>query len=82
VPPEVGQEILERSGCWLYDYRVRNREYFLPYDEFPWFKEARIGQVVDVKLVHSSHLYWAELDVDLDVDSLENLESYPLVYQP
>lgn len=70
---------ITRNGLWLL---VRDREYFLPFDKFPWFKEAKIGQILNVKLVHASHLHWVELDIDLDVDSLEDLESYPLVYQP
>jgi len=67
-----------RNGVWLL---VRDREYFLPYGDFPWFKNATIGQVINVKLVSPGHLFWPDLDVDLDVESLENTENYPLVYK-
>ncbi|WP_420886735.1 DUF2442 domain-containing protein [Candidatus Kuenenia stuttgartensis] len=29
-----------------------------------------------------SHLHWPDLDIDLEIDSLENPEKYPLVYKP
>lgn len=32
-------------------------------------------------LISESHLHWPDLDVDLELDSLSDLERYPLVYQ-
>jgi len=29
-------------------------------------------------LLHGFHLYWPDLDVDLEIDNLENPEKYPL----
>lgn len=66
------------SGIWLL---VDDCEYFLPYQEFPWFKEARITDVYSVEMPNKQHLYWPTLDVDLDLKSLDNLEKYPLIYQ-
>jgi hypothetical protein len=63
-------------GFWLL---IENREIFVPFEEFPWFREASIGQLVDVELQSPQHLYWPQLDVDLAVDSLEHPERYPLV---
>jgi hypothetical protein len=34
-----------------------------------------------VQLLHKNHLYWPDLDVDLDIDSLEHPEDYPLVFR-
>ena len=65
-------------GLWII---ISGREYFLPFTEYPWFKEATITQIMNLKLIHDHHLYWSELDVDLDVRSLENLENYPLIYK-
>jgi len=31
-------------------------------------------------LLHGYHLYWPELDVDLEIDNLENPEKYPLKF--
>ena len=73
-------EVLNISihGFWLY---VNDKEYFLPYDQYPWFKNASINEIFDVQLLHKSHLHWPQLDVDLEINSLENLDQYPLVYK-
>ena len=69
---------ISSQGVWL---SVRNKEYFLPYEEFPWFKEANIAAIQDVDLIHGHALHWKKLDVDLSLDSLEHPEHYPLKYQ-
>jgi hypothetical protein len=64
-------------GVWLL---VADMEYFLSYADYPWFSQAKISELYNVELLHKSHLHWPDLDVDLDLDSLENPEKYPLVY--
>ncbi len=63
-------------GFWLF---IGEREYFLPFQEFPWFRDATIGAIVNVRLPSAHHLYWPDLDVDLAVESIEHPEKYPLV---
>lgn len=63
-------------GVWL---MVRGHEYFLSYDDFPWFKDAKLGDILDVKLLHATHLYWPKLDVDLSLKSIQDPGSYPLI---
>src|ERR1043166_9346037 len=58
---------------------IGETERFVPFKEFPWFKDARISELVNVELPSSHHLYWPELDVDLAVDSIEHPERFPLV---
>lgn len=65
-------------GLWLH---INEVEYFLAFSEYPWFKEARIIDVQDVSLINDHHLHWASLDVDLELESLSNLEKYPLKFQ-
>ena len=67
---------ISRLGVWLF---ARGREFFLPFEDYPWFKKARVSAVYNVKLQHRKHLYWPDLDVDLDLDSLLFPEQYPLV---
>jgi hypothetical protein len=57
---------------------VLGREYFLNYEEFPWFKSATIEQVYDFELVHGRHLHWKSLDIDLSIASLEEPSKFPL----
>ncbi len=65
-------------GIWLY---VKNKEYFLPYDAYPWFKDVRLSEIHHVQLLHEDHLYWPKIDVGLSLDCLEHPEKYPLTYQ-
>ncbi|MCI0333882.1 MAG: DUF2442 domain-containing protein [Planctomycetes bacterium] len=63
-------------GFWL---MIDQTEYFLPFTEFPWFRDATIGQLTNVQLPSPHHLYWPDLDVDLAVESLTNPDRYPLI---
>lgn len=68
---------IDHFGFWLL---VENKEYFLPYGDFPWFRGATVDQILNVKLLHEDHLFWPDLDVDLSLDSLQCPESFPLIY--
>lgn len=67
---------ISKHGVWLF---AMEREFFLPFEDYPWFKDAAVSAIYNVKLVHRSHLYWHDLDVDLDIESLLHPERYPLV---
>lgn len=69
---------VSRHGLWIL---VSGREYFLPFEDFPWFRNAAISDILIVELPHPDHLYWPRLDVDLHLDSIDHLDKYPLVYQ-
>ena len=72
-------ENISRQGIWLL---VKGREYFLPYGDYPWFEDAKLSEIHNVKLLHGTHLHWPDLDVDLELGSLNNREQYPLLYRP
>ena len=61
-------------GFWLL---VDDRELFLPFDVFPWFKAASVQAITHVERPQPHHLHWPELDVDLTVDSIEQPDRYP-----
>ena len=63
-------------GLWL---AWGEKEYFLEHDLYPWFREARVNEIFSVEEVGENHLFWPELDVDLDRDRIENPEKYPLI---
>jgi hypothetical protein len=63
-------------GFWLF---VGERELFVSFNEFPWFREASVRQITNVELPSRHHLYWPDLDIDLAVESIEHPEKYPLV---
>jgi hypothetical protein len=65
-------------GVWLH---AKGKEYFLPYAEYPWFRNARLSDLHRVKLLHGRVLHWEGLDVDLALHSLDHLDQYPLKYK-
>jgi hypothetical protein len=73
-PPEVTN--ISAFGLWLL---LDDKEYFLAYADFPWFRRATIGQILSVELLGPGHLRWPELDVDLSVESLADPASFPLI---
>ena len=59
--------------------RVKDREYYLPYDKFPWFKRAAVDDVFNVQLLGRERIRWDALDVDLSLSIIANPDKYPLV---
>ena len=76
-PAEVTN--ISRHGFWLL---LEKEELFLPFSDFPWFRDASVGKILNVELPSSNHLYWPELDVDLAVESIRHPDKFPLVSQP
>jgi len=66
---------ISAHGLWLF---LDSKEHFLPYDEFPWFKNAKVAEILNVERPQSDHLYWPDLDVDLHAESIEHPEHFPL----
>ena len=64
------------NGFWLL---LDREELFVAFKHFPWFRDASIGQILNVDRPAAHHLYWPDLDVDLAVESLTKPERYPLV---
>ena len=76
---EVEVTNISRHGFWLF---LGGRELFVSFREFPWFAEAPVAKVTNVRWPSPNHLYWPELDVDLSVDSVERPNDFPIVFDP
>ena len=81
APPGPGTSAVEvtnisQHGFWLL---LNDEELFLAFTQFPWFRDAPVGRILRVELPSPRHLYWPELDIDLDVESVRHPESFPLV---
>ena len=79
----AGKNILEVEvtnisvhGFWLL---LGENEFFLPFNDFPWFKDARISEISDVSLLNDQHLFWEKLDIDLTLNMIQNPQNYPLI---
>jgi hypothetical protein len=71
----ISVENITPVGIWLL---VQGREYFLTYEEYPYFRDQTLRSIQNVQLLHGYHLHWPELDIDLEIDNLEHPEKYPL----
>jgi len=56
-----------------------SKERFVSFEQFPWFRDAPIGHLVNAELPSARHLYWPDLDVDIAIDSIDHPERFPLV---
>ena len=73
-----GVELLGRTeeGVRL---SVDGQERFLAFEQFPWFRNASMKQLADVRRPTPEHLEWPGLDVDLSLRSIDDPAAYPLV---
>lgn len=72
--PEVTH--VSKHGFWLL---WADEEMLLPFEKFPWFRQATIDQISHVEAPMPEHLYWPDLDIDLSVESIRHPEAFPLV---
>lgn len=63
-------------GIWIL---VRETELFLSYDDFLWFKNTKISEILNVEEITSNHFHWPDLDVDLTTEIIENPKRFPLI---
>jgi hypothetical protein len=67
---------ISRHGLWLL---AGDQEHFLPYSDFPWFKEAPVGKVLNVQEPAPGHFWWPDLDIDLPAEAIDHPERFPLI---
>lgn len=67
------------QGFWLL---LGDEELAVPFDQFPWFRNATIAQISRVERPAPHHLYWPDLDIDLAVESIRHPARFPLLSEP
>jgi hypothetical protein len=70
---------ISKHGFWML---IDGRELFLPFEQFPWFRQATVEAIPRLERPAPGHLYWPDLDVDLALESIEHPERYPLISSP
>ena len=58
---------------------VCGQDYFLSYNRIPWMQDAPIRSVLNVQMSGPEAIEWPDLDVDLEIESLQHPERFPLV---
>ncbi|AFL75691.1 DUF2442 domain-containing protein [Thiocystis violascens] len=66
---------ISTHGVWLL---AHEKELFMSYDDFPWFKEKTVKSIINVEEQSLDHFYWPDLDVDLTREIIEHPERFPL----
>ena len=66
---------ISAHGLWLL---VHNKELFMSYEDFPWFKDQTVKSILNVEEQSPGHFYWPDRDVDLTEQIIEHPERFPL----
>ncbi len=66
---------ISKHGIWLL---AHNKELFMSYEDFPWFKDQAIKSILNVEEPSPGHFYWPDIDVDLTTEIIEHPERFPL----
>jgi uncharacterized protein DUF2442 len=66
---------ISSHGVWLL---AADQEWFMSYEDFPWFKNVPVGKVLNVEEPTPGHFYWPDLDIDLTSEIIEHPERFPL----
>jgi hypothetical protein len=66
---------ISRAGVWLL---TGDRELFMSYKDFPWFKDAPVGKILNVEEPYPEHFYWPDLDIDLTAEIIDYPERFSL----
>jgi len=65
---------ISAHGFWLL---AHGKELFLPYEEFPWFRDQPVKAILNVEEPSPKHFYWPDLDVDLTEEIIEHPDRFP-----
>jgi len=65
---------ISSHGVWLL---AHDKELFMPYEEFPWFREQPVRAILNVEEPTAGHFYWPDLDIDLSEEIIEHPERFP-----
>ncbi len=65
-------------GFWIL---IDQTEYFIPFKEYPLFRQATIEQINAVKMLSPDQLYWESLDIDIELKALKEPHNYPLKFK-
>jgi len=57
---------ISSHGIWIL---ANHEEMLLSYQDFPWFQDVPIRQILNIQEPFPNHFYWPDLDADLSTDS-------------
>ena len=72
---EVEVTGISAHGVWLL---AGEEEIFLSYEDFPWFKDGSVREILNVQEPTPGHFYWPDLDLDLGMETIRHPDRFPL----
>jgi hypothetical protein len=66
-----------RDGFWFISH---DKEYFVPFSNYPVFRQATVEQIYCMEEIAPGQLRWESLDADIELAALESPERYPLKF--
>lgn len=65
---------ISSHGVWLL---AHSQEFFMSYEEFPWFADVPVGKILSVEEPTPGHYHWPDLDIDLTTEMIEHPQRFP-----
>ena len=76
---EVEVSGISAHGVWLL---AGEEVIFLSNEDFPWFKDVSVREILNVQEPTPVHFYWPDLDVDLGVETIRHPDRFRLRSSP
>ena len=76
ITSEIEVTNISIHGIWIL---VNDKEYFLSFKDFPWFRNQSVSAIFNVTELSPGHFYWPDLDIDLTQDIIAHPERFPSV---
>ncbi|HKL21498.1 MAG TPA: DUF2442 domain-containing protein [Tichowtungia sp.] len=73
----ISVENITPFAVWVFDGK---KEYAIPFSEFPCLGKVPVEELMHPTLTHGFHLRWENLDIDIDLNSLDHLEDFPIYF--
>jgi len=74
----ISVENITPFAVWVFDGK---KEYAIPFSEFPCLGKASVDDLMHPTLTNGFHLRWEDLDIDIDLRSLDHLEDFPIYFE-
>jgi hypothetical protein len=75
---EVEVTQISIGGIWLL---IDDKEFFLPFEKFPQFRNSTVGSIHNVQLVNEHELHWPDLGLNLSIESIGRPDQIPSIGQ-
>lgn len=60
---------------------IENKEYFVPFNEYPVFKTIPLHDIFEMTLLSPEQIYWEKHDIDIELSALKTPHLFTLSYK-